>query len=73
LKSYAQAVYANTDAYLSSLTVADLARLFDLSALGIGQQTVATALSMLVLIHVGNMTGETSCLKGLQGTKGYPF
>jgi hypothetical protein len=73
LKSYAQAVYANTDAYLSSLTDADLARPFDLSALGLGQQTVASALSMLVLSHAGNMTGEISCLKGMQGAKGYPY
>ena len=73
LRSYAQAVYAATDAYLDTLTDADFARPFDLSALGLGQQTLASALTILVLNHVGTMTGEIACLKGLQGAKGYPF
>jgi hypothetical protein len=74
LKIYAQAVYAATQAYVSGLTDADMARRpFDLSPLGFGPQTVVSALSLVALNHVGNMTGEISCLKGLQGTRGYPF
>ncbi len=73
LAVFAQAVYAATDAYVSGLTDADLARPFDLTPLGLGPQTVASALSIIALNHVGNMTGEISCLKGLQGARGYPF
>ncbi len=73
LAVFAQAVYAATDAYVSGLNDADLARPFDLTPLGLGPQTVASALSIIALNHVGNMTGEISCLKGLQGARGYPF
>jgi hypothetical protein len=30
-------------------------------------------LNVLVAGHLNNMAGELSCLKGLQGLKGYPF
>jgi hypothetical protein len=72
LQSYAQAVYAATDEYLASLTDEDLNRSLDLSGLGVGQQTLGWLLS-LMLSNVNWHTGEISCLKGLQGAKGYPF
>ena len=72
LRGYAQAVYANTDSYLASLSDEDLNRSLDLSAVGLGQQTVGSFLSILVF-NIHTHTGEIACLKGLQGLQGYPF
>lgn len=72
LKQYAQAVYAATDQYLASLSDADLDRKIDLSGVGMGEQTAGWVLGLLVVNHIGTETGEISCLKGLQGAKGYP-
>ena len=73
LRSYAQAVYANTDAYLATLSPEDLDRPMDMSSLGLGEVNLAWVLSNLVMGHVHDLMGEISCLKGLQGAKGYPF
>ena len=73
LKSYGADVYAATDAYLASLSDADLSRELDLSAVGFGQQKLGWMLNLLVLNHVGTETGEIAVLKGIQGAKGYPF
>jgi hypothetical protein len=73
LRSYSQAVSASTVSYLDSLTPADLEATHDLTSAGLGQQTVGWMLNMLVAGHLNNMAGELSCLKGLQGLKGYPF
>jgi hypothetical protein len=70
--AYAQAVYADTDDYLATLSDEDLGRTLDLSAAGLGQQTLGYVLSLL-LANVHWHTGEIACLKGLQGQKGYPF
>jgi hypothetical protein len=72
LHRYAQAVYAATDSYLASLSDEDLNRPLDLSAIGLGQQTVGSFLSILVF-NIHTHTGEIACLKGLQGLQGYPF
>lgn len=72
LRQYAQAVYAATDDYLASLSDDDLTDTLDLSALGLGERTVADVLLGGVLSNVQWHTGEISCLKGLQGLKGYP-
>jgi DinB family protein len=73
LRRYAQAVHAATYAYLATLADIDLARTVDLSNLGMGQVTVGYILSRLLVGHVDNMCGEISCLKGLQGGRGYPM
>ncbi len=73
LKEYAQAVHRSSDEYLASLTPEDLDSTLDLSAIGMGQPTLAWAFSILVIGHINNIAGEISCLKGLQGAKGYPF
>ncbi|MBI4269555.1 MAG: DinB family protein [Candidatus Rokubacteria bacterium] len=73
LRSYAREVYAATDAYLASLTDADLTRTVDLSALGLGQMPVKQLLLRALLGNTLTHCGEISCLKGLQGSKGYPF
>ena len=72
MRLYAQAVAAATDAYLDSLSDSDLERIVDLSSVGLGQRSVAWCLNVLVAAHLNNMAGEISCLKGLQGTRGYP-
>jgi len=34
---------------------------------------VAWILNGLIIAHASNICGEISCLKGLQGARGYPF
>lgn len=72
LGRYGQAVYAATDDYLASLTPDALTRPVDLSALGFGQQSVLFILTGL-LANASLHCGEISCLKGVQGLKGYPI
>ena len=72
LQQYGQAVYAATDEYLAGLTLDGLTRSLDLSALGLGQQPVSFILNALV-VNAAMHCGETSCLKGMQGLKGYPM
>jgi hypothetical protein len=72
LQRYGQAVYAATDAYLGSLGPEALARPVDLTAVGFGQQTVLFVLAAVV-VNASMHCGEISCLKGLQGLKGYPI
>jgi hypothetical protein len=73
LRQYGEAVMAATEAYLSGLTEPDLDALKDLSAYDLGQRSVGWMLNALVAGHLNNMAGELSCLKGLQGLRGYPF
>jgi len=73
LREYAQAVYKASDEYLASINGDTLNRPLDLSAFGAGEQTVAWLLTNAVVGHAEGHAGEVSCLKGLQGAKGYPF
>ncbi len=73
LREYGTAVAADTDAYLASLKEEDAQRIIDLTAFGMGQPTLYWVVSRLLAAHLDNMTGEISCLKGLQGVKGYPL
>jgi hypothetical protein len=72
LRAYAHAVYARTDAFLAGLTVADLARAVDLSIVSYGQVPLPLFILTFVGGHAAMHTGEISCLKGLQGLRGYP-
>ena len=72
LRQYAQAVYASTDEYLSSLTDDDLEQTVDRSVIGMGHVPLR-ALLYIYVGHVHDHGGEISCLKGLQGVQGYPF
>jgi len=58
LKSYGADVYAATDAYLATLSDADLERELDLSAVGFGTRKLGWLLNLLILNHVGTETGE---------------
>ena len=73
LRQYAKAVYAATDGYLASLKDKDLSRSVDLSALGLGKSTVGYVLINGILGNAFSHGGEISCLKGLQGVRGYLF
>lgn len=68
LKAYAQRVYENTDAYLASLSEADLDK-----PDGLFKQSVGFLISRALIGHVDNLTGEISAAKGFQGLQGYPF
>lgn len=72
-REYAQAVYIATDEYLASLNDKDLENPVDMTQVGLGQKTLAWALSTLLVGHIHDMTGEISVLKGIQGLKGYPM
>lgn len=72
-RAYAKAVYEATDVYLASLADAELSREVDLSAMGMGKQTVGFVLNNAMLGHAFCHCGEISALKGVQGKKGYPF
>ncbi len=72
LRQYAQAVYTAFDASVATLSDSDLATPLDMTAVGLGQQTIGSFLTTL-LIHAAAHTGEISVAKGLQGLQGYPF
>lgn len=71
MRAYALAVYAATDAHVASMPAEGFARPLDLSRFGFGQQTALFILTA-ILVNASMHTGEISCLKGLQGMKGYP-
>ena len=72
-RAYAQAVYADTVAFLEVANDATLARPIDLSFIGMGTMPVALVVPIFVTGHIHNMCGEISALKGAFGHKGYPF
>jgi hypothetical protein len=70
---YAKAVYEATDGYLATLSDPALSRDVDLSAMGMGKQTVGFVWDNALIGHAYCHCGEISALKGMQGKKGYPF
>ncbi len=72
-RRYAQAVYANSDEYLATLTDDDLNRTIDMSAQNMGEWPLGAFLITFVIGHIRDVMGEISALKGTQGLKGYPF
>lgn len=73
LHEYADAVFANMDAYLGSLSESDLDSEIDLTAMGMGKMPLAVFLTRMLLGNTYAHTGEISTLKGLLGVKGYAF
>jgi hypothetical protein len=73
LCEYAQAVYIAADEHFGSMTDDDFNRPIDLSAFGFGQQPASFIAFNGWVANVYLHTGEISCLKGLEGAKGYPF
>jgi hypothetical protein len=72
LHAYAQAVYANTDAYLATVTPEEWNRQLDLSSFGMEPATAGFWLTNILLDGAAHC-GEISAVKGLQGLQGYPF
>lgn len=73
VRAYAQAVYAVTDDYLATVNDDALAQTLDLTPLGFSKPTVGQIISNFVITSAQVHCGEISCLKGLQGSKGYPI
>ena len=71
-RGYARAVHDTTDGFLAALADATLDRPLDLSGAGLGPRTVGWFLTNPVLANINMHCGEISCLKGLQGERGYP-
>lgn len=71
LHEYEEAVYAATDRYIDTLKNEDLEKEIDLGAFG--KMTLATILADIIIGHCWSLAGEVSALKGVQGSKGYPF
>lgn len=71
-RGYAQAVYEATDRFLAALPDAGLDQPLDLSGVGLGQRTVGWLLTGPVVANIHMHCGEISCLKGIQGARGYP-
>ena len=70
IQAYAAAVHTATDAYLASLTDAELRR--EMPWPFGGTRTVADSLA-LVVVHTVFHAGEVSALKGVQGAQGIAF
>ena len=72
LRAYARAVYAQTDAVIAGLSSADLERIVDPAAVGLGVQSIQSLL-MTLGTHTVVHSGEISAVKGMQDRKGYAF
>jgi len=70
---YVRAVFKNTEEYVAGLKPEDLDKEIDLTSSGMGKMSLGAFITMTSVIHPSNHIGEVSCLKGLQGAKGYPF
>ena len=70
LKAYGQAVAASVDQMLMALTETELSRSVTTP---FGTSTVQFLISGAIIGHTHNHAGEISCLKGLQGARGYPI
>ena len=70
LHSYANAVFAEIDSYLGSITDEDLQEKKDFG--GAGEQTIEWAFN-IIMLNTYSHVGEISAIKGMNGLKGYPF
>lgn len=70
LAEYATKVFAETQAYIATLTDADLDREIDVFG---NKMPVGAALGGPAIGNIFAHVGEISALKGLHGAKGYPF
>jgi hypothetical protein len=73
LSEYVTAVFKNTEEYVASLSPDDLDKELDLSSAGLGKMSLGAFITMTSVIHPSNHIGEISCMKGIQGSKGYAF
>lgn len=71
LLKYMKAVFSATEYYVSTLKQKELEKEIDLGSWG--KKQVVNLLTGFVIAHTNNLTGEISAIKGVNGTKGYPF
>jgi hypothetical protein len=71
MKELAQEVYAATDAYLNSITDADLDK--EIDWFGRATHSAGWVLADVVHAHLGTHAGEIAALKGIMGMKGLPW
>lgn len=71
MKEYADAVFKATETFVYSLKDEDLEKEIDLGSWG--KKTIHFMLSEYIIGHAFSLTGELSALKGVHGSKGYPF
>lgn len=71
MKEYTKAVFSATENYVNSLKNEDLEHEVDLGSWG--KKTIHFLLSEYIIGHAFSLTGELSALKGVHGSKGYPF
>lgn len=72
-RAYAEAVHAQSAAFIGGADDATLAREIDLTGIGLGKMPLAVVFSALVVGHCNNLCGEISAIKGAFGLRGYPF
>lgn len=72
-RTYAKAVFDETEKYVAGLTEADLDSDVDMSAFGMGSKKTYDFIANIISGHAYSIMGEISVIKGLQGLKGYPF
>jgi len=71
LLKYTNAVFAQTESYVESLSEKDLEKEIDLGSWG--KKTLISLLSGFIVAHTNSLIGEISAIKGVNGAKGYPF
>jgi hypothetical protein len=71
IRELAQTVYAATDAYLNSITDADLDK--EIDWFGRATHSAAWVLADVVHAHLGTHAGEIAALKGVMGLQGLPW
>ncbi len=71
LQAYAKAVYAATDAYVATLSETDMDTEIDMGDWG--KKKLGSLLAGFVIGHTYSLAGEISAIKGVHGSKGYPF
>lgn len=69
-KEYADAVFANTDAYLAKVTDTELE---EKTQTPLGEQPKTWVVSVLLGTHLTGHAGEIAAVKGVHGLKGLPF
>ena len=72
LRAYAADEFAGTEAYDAGLDDQALGRGIDLSFVGLGEKPASEVITMLVVQHCDNLSGELSAVKGVFGLKGLP-
>jgi hypothetical protein len=70
LQDYGKAVSAATDAFLDSISDADLDRPIDFFG---RKESMGWVIADTVLVHVAFHSGEIASLKGVMGLKGLPW